>query len=100
MSPENPLVELILEVTNACHHRCIHCSTVGGLPFPDELTQTERLRVVREACELGLVELRLLGGDPLFRLRDTMEILSLANELGVEKALVYTSAVEQNLSWL
>lgn len=100
MSSSARLTELILEITNACHHRCIHCSTVGGLPRENELAQDERLRVLREACALGLVELRLLGGDPLFRMRDTFELLAEANRLGVKRALIYTSAVEHSLDWL
>jgi pyrroloquinoline quinone biosynthesis protein E len=94
------LEELILEVTNACHHRCLHCSTKGGIPIPGELTQQERLRVLNEACDLRLFELRLLGGDPLFRLGDTIELLRVANARGVQKSLVYTSAVQSDLSWL
>jgi MoaA/NifB/PqqE/SkfB family radical SAM enzyme len=100
MTLELRLEELILEVTNACHHRCIHCSTNGGLTIPGELTQQERLRVLNEACDLGLFELRLLGGDPLSRLDDTVELLAEANARGVEKALVHTSAVENDLGWL
>jgi pyrroloquinoline quinone biosynthesis protein E len=47
-----------------------------------------------------LLELRLLGGDPLFRLDETVELLAEANTWGVQKAMVYTSAVESDLSWL
>lgn len=100
MSHQPPLTELVLDVTNACHHRCIHCSTIGGEALENELTQAERLRVLQEARALGLVELRLLGGDPLFRLDDTRELLVNANKLGVQKALVCTSAVERDLQWL
>jgi pyrroloquinoline quinone biosynthesis protein E len=100
METDLRLTELILEITNACHHRCVHCSTVGGLPRENELTQGDRLRVLREACELGLIELRLLGGDPLFRLGDTIDLLEEANRLGVERALICTSAVEHRLEWL
>jgi hypothetical protein len=46
--------ELILEITNACYHRCVHCSTFGGTPHENELTQDERLRVLRQACRFGL----------------------------------------------
>ena len=92
--------ELILEITNACYHRCVHCSTFGGTPHENELTQDERLRVLRQACGLGLEELRLLGGDPLFRKEDTFELLAEANRLGVKKALVCTSAVEHSFDWL
>jgi MoaA/NifB/PqqE/SkfB family radical SAM enzyme len=70
------------------------------VPLDNELTQTERLQVLREACALGLVELRLLGGDPLFRIQDSLELLTEANRLGVRRALIYTSAVERRLDWL
>jgi pyrroloquinoline quinone biosynthesis protein E len=63
------------------------------------LTHSERLRVLQEACDLQLSELRLLGGDPLVRLEETIELLTEANVRGVEKALVYTSAVEENPGW-
>jgi MoaA/NifB/PqqE/SkfB family radical SAM enzyme len=94
------LEELILEITNACHHRCVHCSTRGGPPIQNELSQDERLSVLRQAAQLGLVELRLLGGDPLYRMLDTCEILTEASDLGVKRALLYTSAVEPRLEWL
>ncbi|MGA2475660.1 MAG: radical SAM protein [Terriglobia bacterium] len=100
MRPNRPLTELCLEITNACHHRCVHCSTAGGLPRENELTQDDRLRVLREACQLGLVELRLLGGDPLFRLGDTIDLVAEANRLGVKRVLICTSAVEHRLEWL
>jgi len=100
METTPPLIELILELTNACHHRCIHCSTVGGLPSENELSQEDRLRVLREASQLGLVELRLLGGDPLFRIHDTTELLREANRLSVQRALICTSAVERRLEWM
>jgi pyrroloquinoline quinone biosynthesis protein E len=58
------------------------------------------MRVLREACDLGLVELRLLGGEPLFRLDDTVQLLTEANRMGVQRAVVYTSAVEETSAWL
>jgi pyrroloquinoline quinone biosynthesis protein E len=100
MSSTVRLTELILEITNACHHRCVHCSTFGGVPRENELTQDERVGVLRQARALGLMELRLLGGDPLFRKEDTFELLAEANRLGVKKALICTSAAEHNLDWL
>jgi PqqA peptide cyclase len=100
MSSTARLTELILEITNACYHRCVHCSTFGGAPRENELTQDERLGVLRPACGLGLEQLRLLGGDPLFRKEDTFELLAEANRLGVKKAVICTSAVEHSLDWL
>jgi pyrroloquinoline quinone biosynthesis protein E len=78
----------------------VHCSTRGGQPVPGELSHQERLRVLREACDLELFELRLLGGDPLVRIEETTELLTEANARSVKKALVYTSAVEENPSWM
>jgi MoaA/NifB/PqqE/SkfB family radical SAM enzyme len=94
------LTELSLEGTNACRHRCIHCSTDGGVAGVAELVQGDRLRVLREARDLGLVELRLLGGDPLMRLDDTLGLIDTAAQLGVRKVVIYTSAVENDLAWI
>jgi len=94
------LSELVLEVTNACHYRCIHCSTVGGLPLANELTQEERLRVVRDACTLGLRELRLLGGDPLLRMQETFDLVSEANKWGLLRTHICTSAAQESLDWI
>jgi len=100
MSSGPRLTELSLEVTNACRHRCIHCSTNGGVAGVAELVQEDRLRVLREARDLGLIELRLLGGDPLVRLDDTLGLIDAAAQLGVQRAVIYTSAVETDLSWI
>jgi radical SAM protein with 4Fe4S-binding SPASM domain len=94
------LSELVLEVTNACPHRCLHCSTSGGDALPYELTRAEKLRVVREAFALGLQDLRLLGGEPLIRMQDTLDLLMEANNLGVPRAHICTSATFPQLHWI
>jgi len=68
--------------------------------MPNELTQAERIRVLEQACALGLAELRLLGGEPLIHLGDTLELLGKAKTLGVKRAVVCTSAVERDFDWL
>ena len=94
------LSELALEVTNACPHRCIHCSTSGGVALPDELSREEKIRVIREASDLGIQDLRLLGGDPLFKLRDTLDLLNEANERGVARGHVCTAAGVPQSNWI
>jgi len=100
MNMATSLSELVLEVTNACPHRCVHCSTSGGTALPNELSQDERIRVVREACALGIQDLRLLGGDPLVRMQDTLDLLSEANHFGVPRAHICTSATSSQLQWI
>jgi len=100
MNEDSSLSELVLEVTNACPHRCIHCSTSGGVALPDELSSEEKIRVIREASDLGMQDLRLLGGDPLSKLRDTLDLLTEANQLGVARGHVCTAASSPQPSWI
>lgn len=100
MNPTLSLSELVLEVTNACPHRCIHCSTSGGIALPGELSRQEKLKVIREACALGIQDLRLLGGDPLHRLRDTVELLAEANLRGVARGHICTAACSPQHGWI
>jgi PqqA peptide cyclase len=65
---------LVAEVTYRCPLRCVYCSNpLDYERHREELdTQTWR-RVLREAEELGVVQLNLTGGEPL--VRDDLEAL-------------------------
>ena len=74
---------LVAELTYRCPLRCAYCSNPLRVPgrSPELDTATWR-RVLREAAELGVVQVNLSGGEPL--LRDDLEELvaeARANEL-------------------
>lgn len=75
-----PFERLVLEVTEACHHACLHCynhwrldrAPVGS---PDSLTRPEIRRLVRKIREDAPIKVvAVSGGEPLLR-ADTPEIV-------------------------
>ncbi|NOX80733.1 MAG: GTP 3',8-cyclase MoaA [Deltaproteobacteria bacterium] len=73
---------LRLSLTDRCNLRCLYCVTederlgaVAKLPHSELLSYEELLRVVRVAVAMGIVKLRLTGGEPLLR-RDIMSFIT------------------------
>ncbi len=72
-SPYRPYT-LVAELTYRCPLRCVYCSNPLDYARHDrELDTATWLRVLREAEDLGVVQLNLTGGEPL--LRDDLEVL-------------------------
>ena len=55
------------EITDACNLRCIHCEADAGIAAPDELDESELLRVAEQLPEIGCERVYLTGGEPLVR---------------------------------
>src|SRR5215468_1374531 len=65
---------LVAELTYRCPLRCVYCSNpLDYGRYRDELDTETWLRVLREAEDLGVVQLNLTGGEPL--VRDDLEVL-------------------------
>ena len=65
---------LVAELTYRCPLRCVYCSNPLDYGRHDRELDTEAwLRVLREAEDLGVVQLNLTGGEPL--VRDDLEAL-------------------------
>jgi pyrroloquinoline quinone biosynthesis protein E len=65
---------LVAELTYRCPLRCVYCSNPLDYGRHSEELDTETwLRVLREAEDLGVVQLNLTGGEPL--VRDDLEAL-------------------------
>jgi len=65
---------LVAELTYRCPLRCVYCSNpLDYGRHRDELDTETWLRVLREAEDLGVVQLNLTGGEPL--VRDDLEVL-------------------------
>jgi PqqA peptide cyclase len=79
---------LVAELTYRCPLRCPYCSNpLNWSEYRQELTTAEWVRVIRQARQLGVLQLGLTGGEPL--LRDDLEILvETAAELGLYTTLV------------
>lgn len=87
-----PPLWLLFELTYRCPLQCVFCyNPVDFAQHSNELPTTEWLRVLREARELGAVQLGLSGGEPLLR-DDLEEITAEAHRLGFYTNLI-TSGV-------
>ena len=83
----NPLA-LVAELTHRCPLHCVYCSN------PLELTKRERelpadawARVLREAAELGVLQVDFTGGEPLAR-PDLTELVCAARAAGLYVSLI------------
>ena len=88
ISPElrRPLVDrygrvhtdLRISLTDKCSLRCTYCMPAEGVPWlarENILTTDELLRVAGVAAALGIVEVRLTGGEPLLR-ADAVDVVA------------------------
>jgi len=76
-----PICYLRVSVTDRCNLRCVYCMPEEGicpLAHEDVLRYEEITRIVRVAVEMGLIHIRLTGGEPLVR----TDIVSLVRKLG------------------
>jgi cyclic pyranopterin phosphate synthase len=78
-----PLRDLRISVTDRCNFRCTYCmpreiygSAFRFLPHAELLTFEEITRLARIAVSLGVVKIRLTGGEPLLR-REVERLVSM-----------------------
>lgn len=88
------LGHLDIELTERCNNDCIHCCI--NLPANDKAAQaremtTEQVKsILKEAADLGCLQVRFTGGEPLLR-PDFEELYIFARRLGI-KVLIFTNA--------
>jgi len=56
---------VVWNLTNMCNLRCKHCYQRAGRASKDELSLEEKLRLVDELAEAGVVAIAFSGGEPL-----------------------------------
>ncbi len=71
---------LRVSVTDRCDLRCTYCMPAGGIVRKSHLhilSYEKIIKIIREACALGIQKIRLTGGEPLVR----KDILFLIKEI-------------------
>lgn len=83
---------LLAELTYRCPLQCPYCSNPLDIArYDNELSTDDWLRVLRQAREMGAMQLGLSGGEPLVR-RDLEQLVTEARSLGYYSNLI-TSGV-------
>ena len=92
---KKPMLQALdIELTERCNNACQHCYI--NLPANDaeaqarELTAAEWQSILHQAADLGVLNLRITGGEPLLRPEFT-EIYTFARRLGM-KVRLFTNA--------
>jgi len=84
---------LDLELTERCNNNCIHCCI--NLPSMDARVKARELgtddwkAILRQAAEVGVISVRLTGGEPLLR-EDFPELYLYARHLGL-RVILFTN---------
>jgi len=77
---------VVWNYTDACNLRCKHCYQRADKPTPNEMVTEERLKIVGELAEAGVVSIAFSGGEPLMR-QDFYEVAMEAKRKGMYVAL-------------
>ena len=92
---KGPLVSSMdIELTERCNNNCIHCYI--NLPASDrealekELPTEKWKNIITQITDLGALEIRFTGGEPLIR-KDFTDLYLHARKLGL-KVLIFTNA--------
>jgi radical SAM protein with 4Fe4S-binding SPASM domain len=70
---------VVWNYTNACNLRCKHCYQNASTPLPDELHTDEKMNVIDQLAESGVMALAFSGGEPLLS-PDFFEVASYASK--------------------
>jgi PqqA peptide cyclase len=85
---ERAPIGLLAELTHRCPLQCPYCSNPLALEGTgSELTTTEWQNVLRQAAQLGVLQLHLSGGEPTVR-RDLEDVIATAAEVGLYTNLI------------
>ena len=102
MSAPEPPLAMLAELTHRCPLQCPYCSNPVELERAGLELDTETwCRVIREAADLGVLQIHFSGGEPTVR-KDLEELLEAARDAGLYSNLI-TAAVlltEQRLAAL
>jgi GTP 3',8-cyclase len=97
---QRPLRDLRLSITDRCNFRCPYCmpherfhSQYRFLTSSERLTGSELLRLTRLFTQLGVVKLRITGGEPLLRPDLSDLVGDLTSLPGIEDVALTTNGV-------
>jgi cyclic pyranopterin phosphate synthase len=93
---DRPVNYLRISVTDRCNLRCIYCMPLEGISLmahENILSYEEISTVAQAAADLGIIKVRLTGGEPLVRERLTTLVAMLAQIQGIDDISLTTNAV-------
>lgn len=89
--------EAVWAITGKCNYKCRHCS-VSAPNSNNEITFEDCKKIVNQLKECGIMNVTLIGGEPLLR-RDFFDIVQLlvANEINISQIFTNGCLINENL---
>jgi radical SAM protein with 4Fe4S-binding SPASM domain len=84
--------ELVLDLTDCCPMRCLHCSAGSCPQLGTFVPYTKVMGIVQQAVLMGLETLSFSGGEPLIHPR-LPQMIELAHSCGVRDIRIFTSGL-------
>lgn len=84
-----------VSVTDRCNLRCVYCMPKDGVSIighDDILRYEEILRIIKAAVKLGIVKVRITGGEPLVR-RGLLTFLQSLRGIGLKEISLTTNGI-------
>lgn len=78
-----PIRDIRYQVTRACNLKCFHCFSSSAKALKNELTLKEAKKMAIELKEHGAKLMTLTGGEPLLRMKFTLDYIAFLNSLGI-----------------
>ena len=90
---------IVWNFTNMCNMRCKHCYQRASRPLPDELTLSEKLKLVEELDKAGVAAVALSGGEPTIH-PDFLTVLRAISSRGMYAAVATNGWMFANMDFL
>lgn len=71
-------------ITNECNQRCKYCWLSAGSKKGDELQTEQWLYIFKKIIDLGLVGIKITGGEPLFHWKKIKQVLEFLMDHGID----------------
>lgn len=89
---QRPIISLRITLTNRCNVNCLYCHHDGMVTSKDEMTAEEIYTICKIAKSIGVIKIRLSGGEPLIR-KDIVEIIDKIGSLGFKDVAMTTNGI-------
>lgn len=82
-----PIHSAVVEITNRCNLRCVHCASNSGASRPGEMSLEEFARLFADIKALGCEKVTVIGGEALMR-DDWFDICKSVLDAGMGLSLI------------
>jgi radical SAM protein with 4Fe4S-binding SPASM domain len=87
VATKGPLFIVPWRCTFACDSHCVHCTSAGKPPVPDELNTADAKKLVDRIHDFGATYLGITGGEPFLR-KDLFQIVRYAKKVGLSVSII------------